>query len=66
MGVILSPRGHLGTSGDTFVSQQWGRVWACYWLEVQDATSQATMHRAAPATGSNLAENVTSAKIEKP
>lgn len=52
MGIILSPRGHLATSTDTFGVSTVGEGWVCatgiWWVEVSDVAKHLTTHRTIP------------------
>lgn len=56
----------LGKVQDIFSFHSWWDSIGIWWVESRDAVKSPTVHRTAPTTYNDLAENVNSAKVVKP
>lgn len=63
-GTILSPRGRLEMSADTFGSRSWGHWW--YWCPVKPKMLQTSYNAQGRSRDNYSAPNVNSAEAERP
>ena len=64
---VLSPSGHLATSGDTFGCCSWGGPTGIYWVEARNAAKHPSKHITPlpqPQTETHVVQNIRSPEAE--